>query len=317
MTKLHRSSLKLCLLSVLLSTSLRAGWADIAFDFDSLEHALQQQEARFSDIVAGSEKSIRWHNGSKSKTKLALVYIHGFSASRQELSPTTELLADQLGANVFYARLQGHGRSEDAMAEASVDGWKRDARQALAIGHKIGEKVVVVSTSTGGTLATWLIAQSDSDKVLANILVSPNYAVASTLANMVTWPGGLTLARWLGGDYREFTPQNELHQRFWTNRYPIEAVLPMFELLEEVGDLDKSKIHVPQLIVYSPNDKVIDVEAIDRVSTEFTAAQVQTHLFLNSTDPYQHVLAGDACSPESTQEMVALMQDFIAEQANK
>jgi esterase/lipase len=286
--------------------------ADYQFDLETLEQVLNDQESEFADIVVGSEKHIRWYQG-KQQSDIALVYIHGFSASRQELSPTTEHLADQLKANVYYARLQGHGRSEDAMAEATVAGWKKDARQAYLIGKKIGKRVVLISTSTGGTLATWLAANEFDKAIIANILISPNFDVASNVAKIVTWPGGLSLAKWISGDYRSFTPMSEEHGRYWTYRYPIEAVLPMFDLLEEVRQLDKSKINTPHLIVYSPNDKVIDIEAIKTTSQEFASAQVETKLFVNSTDPYQHVLAGVACSPESTDEMIQLLNDYITQ----
>jgi esterase/lipase len=284
--------------------------ADYVFDLETLDHVLNNQESRFPDIVVGSEKHIRWFK-DKQQSEIALVYIHGFSASRQELSPTTERLADRLKANVYYARLQGHGRSEDAMAEATVKGWKKDARQAYQIGKKIGKRVVLISTSTGGTLATWLAATEFDQAIVANVLVSPNFDVASNIAKIVTWPGGLTLAKWISGDYRSFTPMSEEHGRYWTFRYPIEAVLPMFDLLEEVQQLDKSKINTPHLVVYSPNDKVIDIDAIKTTIQEFTSAKVDTKLFLNSTDPYQHVLSGVACSPESTDEMVQLLDDYI------
>lgn len=284
--------------------------AGIEVNLETLEQAIANQEAQYSDMVKGSEKLIRWHRG-KQVTDLAIVYIHGFSASRQELSPTTERLADSLGANVYYARLQGHGRSEDAMGEATVLGWKKDARQALQVGKQIGERVIVVSTSTGGTLATWLAANEFDASVLANILISPNFDVASNIARIVTWPGGLTLARWIGGDYHSFEPISEAHGRYWTNRYPIEAVLPMFELIDEVHALDKSKITTPHLMVYSPEDKVIDVDQIDQTMSEYSSAEVNAHLFTNSTDPYQHVLSGIACSPESTDEMVTLLHEYI------
>lgn len=286
--------------------------ADYQVELETLEQVLQNQEAQFKDIVDGSEKRIRWYQG-KQQTELALVYIHGFSASSRELSPTTERLADTLGANVYYARLQGHGRSDDAMAEATVDGWKKDARQAYQIGKKIGKRVIVISTSTGGTLATWLAAHEFDQSVIANILISPNFDIASKIAKIVTWPGGLTLARWIGGDYHSFTPITEEHGRFWTNRYPIESVLPMFALLDEVRDLDKSRITTQHLVIYSPDDKVVDVDAIENNRMQLTSAKVEMRLFTKSTDPYQHVLSGVACSPESTDAMVALLKDYIQE----
>ncbi|MDD4273595.1 MAG: hypothetical protein PHG14_07705 [Desulfobacter postgatei] len=38
------------------------------------------------------------------------VYIHGFSATRKETAPLSDLVAKTLNANLFYTRLSGHGR---------------------------------------------------------------------------------------------------------------------------------------------------------------------------------------------------------------
>jgi len=110
-----------CALALILSTNTGA---TTRLELDSIEQMLQQSEAKFSDIVKGAEKHITWYDATGQPTPISLVYVHGFSATHKELSPMTELLAQRLQANVFYTRLRGHGRSDDAMAEASVDAWK-------------------------------------------------------------------------------------------------------------------------------------------------------------------------------------------------
>lgn len=278
---------------------------------EKLSLVIAQSEQKYSDIVKGSEKHIRWYQNNAKRTALSLVYIHGFSASRQELSPVTERLADQLGANVFYTRLAGHGRSDDAMAQATTDAWKKDIEDAYNIGRIIGRDVIIISTSTGGTLATWLLAQPDTDQPLANIMVSPNFAIQNNSAWLLKSSWGMSLAKWIKGDYQSFTPISPAHAKYWTERYPLEAVQPMLELLDEVDELDKSPIATQQLIVYSPDDKVIDVTKITQVSKQFTNSTTQLIPFSHSKDPYQHVLAGIACSPESTDHMIELLANYI------
>jgi pimeloyl-ACP methyl ester carboxylesterase len=140
-----------------------------------LERRIENGEARIPDVVPGTEKTLIWADPeSRERTELALVYLHGFSASRQELSPLTERLASELGANAFFTRLAGHGRENvDAMSEVTAGDWYRDALEALAVGHAIGEHVVVGS-STGATLAT-VLAETHPDDVHAIVAVSANY----------------------------------------------------------------------------------------------------------------------------------------------
>lgn len=275
-----------------------------------LEAAISAAESNFTDIVPGAEKSIRWFK-SVQQTELAIVYLHGFSASAREISPVTEQLADALGANVFYTRLTGHGRSDDAMATASVDRWLADTRQAYEIGQAIGKRVVVISVSTGGTLAAWLATQPFAKDMLANIMLSPNFGIKSRSGEIVRWPWGFALAKFMSGPYREFTPQSELHKKYWTERYPIEAVVPLVKLVDLVRALDFSQVTTPHLLIYSPNDRVIRVDRVQEFAAKLSSAAVQQVPFLESTDPYQHVLAGDACSASSNSSMLSLIENYL------
>ena len=277
----------------------------------SIDQQLAKSEAQYADIVANTEKTILWHNGIR-RSALSLVYLHGFSASRQEISPVTENLATQLGANAYFTRLRGHARSDDALAEATVADWFEDAREAYEIGALIGEKVIIVSTSTGGTLATWLVAQPFANRVIANIMVSPNYGPRDRFAEIIRWDWGLLLATWLTGDYHSFEPLNPEHALYWTERYPLEAAVPMIELVDIVLEMDKSSITTPHMIIYSPRDQVVSTERIETVIKQLSASNVVVEKFESSSDPAQHVLGGDAVAPESTDTLIQLIADYIA-----
>lgn len=279
-------------------------------DIETLDQYLDQQESQFTDIVDGAEKNIRWHNGIE-KTDIALVYIHGFSASAKEISPVTEQLADALGANAYFARLTGHARSAEAMTEGTVEKWQKDTLEAWQIGNLIGKRVVILSASTGSTLATWLAAQPFTQELAANIMISPNFGIASRLGEIVRWNWGIKLAKWVSGPYRGFTPQNELHKKYWTERYPIEALTPMIKLVDEVVEQDHLATTVPHYMIYSPDDMVIRVDRILQLAAAMKNAKVDLLAFTQATDPAQHVLAGDACSPTTTGEIVALLKDYI------
>ena len=70
-------------------------------------------------VVPGAEKRITWFQGKEnSRTEFAVIYLHGFSATRQELSPVPELLATKLQANLFETRLHGHGLEPQSRLQA-------------------------------------------------------------------------------------------------------------------------------------------------------------------------------------------------------
>ena len=114
MKKMMRCSLAVCMAVLLLSAcATKTAQEPTAPDLpDDLDAYLKQTEARFTDLRPNNEKLIVWADPSKkAKTPLSIIYLHGFSACRLEVAPLCDIVAHDLGANLFYTRLSGHGRS--------------------------------------------------------------------------------------------------------------------------------------------------------------------------------------------------------------
>ncbi|MBU3740625.1 MAG: hypothetical protein FGM55_16965, partial [Rhodoferax sp.] len=115
---------------------------------------LQAAEAAVPGIRPGNAKGVVWAGEPGRRTPWAVVYLHGFSASRLETAPLADIVGRGLGANVYYTRLTGHGLPAQAMAQARPQDWLADGVEALRIGRALGERVLVISCSTGSTVAT-------------------------------------------------------------------------------------------------------------------------------------------------------------------
>lgn len=278
-----------------------------------LDTYLARTEAAHPDIVPGTEKKIVWARAPGEQTPLALVYVHGFSASRQETAPLAARVAEQLHANVYSTRLTGHGRGSSAMLEGSVNSWINDMHEAVEIGKRLGRRVVIVGSSTGGTLATWRVAQGDQDEIAALLLLSPNFGTADRRTRILTWPWGAQLAELLVGKTRSWKPENEAHGLYWTSSYPVRAMLPMMGLVKLALSLDLHTVKVPTLVIYSPDDKTVDTAAIKAAFEEIGAEQKKLVAWGQAGDPDQHVLAGDILSPGSTAPLAQIIVDFLAE----
>ncbi len=275
---------------------------------------LSRTEAEVAGIRDGLQKEIVWaFPNSRAKTKLAIVYIHGFSASKGEIRPVPDKVATALGANLYFTRLTGHGQNGAAMAVASVNAWANDYAQALAIGKLIGEKVVIIATSTGAGLSTWAAADPVLSKdIAAMIFVSPNYGVQASGSFLLTMPWGRQLAEIIVGPEREFKPENELHAKFWTYKYPTAAVLPMAALTKLARDTKVENIKVPTLFIFAETDKVVRPDLTkERIGR--WGAKTETLIVEDPDDPYQHVVAGDALSPNKTDEVVSNSIAFLRE----
>lgn len=178
------------------------------------------------------------------------------------MSPLCENIARTLKANLFQTRLTGHGRGSKALAEASVNDWINDTAEAVEIGKRIGEKVVIISSSTGSALAIWLASQVQNmnDDVIALVSISPNFSPKQPISDVLLWPWGKTIAKVFIGSNRSWEPLNQEQGRYWTTSYPVEALLPMMGTAKIAREAKVENIRQPVLIFFSPLDQVINTK---------------------------------------------------------
>ncbi len=262
---------------------------------------LAAEEAGVPNIREGHQKEIVWADpATKAKTPLAIVYVHGFSASKFEVRPLPDRVASALGANLFFTRLTGHGQDSAAMATASVNAWVNDYAEAIAVGRTIGERVVVIATSSGGSVASWSATDPQfAGMIDALVLISPNYGVQAGGASVLIGPWGKQLAELLVGPERGFEPHNEAQAKYWTYRYPTVALLPMGAVTELAYKAPVETSKVPALFVFSDADTVVRPERTQEIAGKWGAAHEVVPVE-KSGDPSNHVIAGDALSPSTT-----------------
>ena len=279
---------------------------DVDLYLDSVEDAI-------TGLRAEAAKEIVWTDpDTRRRAPVAMVYLHGFSADRHELEPVISDAARDLGANVYFARLRGHGRVPSAMAEATVEDWLADAAEAVAIGARIGERVVVLGTSTGGTLAIWAAGRSETeDRIAALVLISPNLQPRDRSSRILLQPWGSWIARAVVGRERCFEPENDAQALHWTTCYPTSALTPMMGLVEHVRTSDPGAIDVPTLLVYSPDDEVVDATETEAFMNRLPDSLLHVHVVEGSSDPSDHVLAGDVLSPNTNAEVRDAIVDFV------
>ncbi len=285
---------------------------DLPEDLTALEASIAARERAAPDVDPAMAAGIVWASGPRRRTPLALVYLHGFSASRAETAPLCDRVARAVGANLYYARLTGHGQPGERLGAARAQDWLADAAHALAVGRRLGERVVLVGTSTGGALGTWLAAQPAGADLAALVLLSPNFAVGDPRGAILSWPWGGVVARLIVGPERSWTPHNEQHGRFWTHRYPTRVLPEVAALLDLTACADLGRIRAPLLLIYGPHDRVVDPAAAVRRFADFGSPAKALVPFEGCEDPNQHVLAGDILSPSGTEPLAARITSVLA-----
>jgi pimeloyl-ACP methyl ester carboxylesterase len=199
----------------------------------ALERYISEQESHHH-IKPDNEARIVWADTTHRKTPYAIVYLHGFSASQGEGIPLHREIASKFGCNLYLPRLAEHGLdTTDAMVGLTADNYWESARDALAVGSRLGDKVILMGTSTGGTFALQLAA-AYPDSVAALVLLSPNIAINDPNAWLLNDHWGLQIAHLVtGSDYivskEDYGPQ---WRQYWYPKYRSEAVVALEQLLE-------------------------------------------------------------------------------------
>ncbi len=276
---------------------------------------LRDAEARVAaqtPIIPGAEKRVRWFDDvTDRRTEYVLVYLHGFSATRQETAPVSEVIADRLGANLYETRLAGHGLVTDPLAGVTAEQWLDDAIESLAIAKTLGDKVVLIGTSTGATLALAVVDHPLFEAVDSIIMISPNFSPYDTTADLLTAPGGPQLAQLLVGDTRSWTAANEQQARYWSTTYPTTAVIEMMRLVDLANGHLPLTLEQSILTLYSPNDEVVSVDRMQAALARIDSSRKVAIALDGSGDPSNHVLAGDIMAPENNAEVVEHIVRFL------
>jgi len=236
--------------------SLDNSWPEIPDSADGLADCVHQNDAGLK-LRPDNQSRIIWNDEqNKAKTPVAMLYLHGFSASWFEGEPLHRNLSREFGMNLYIPRLQAHGiDTSEPLLDMHPDALYRSALLALAITEKLGERVLITGTSTGASLALMLTA-AFPEKVSALILLSPNIRLADPNAWMLTKPWGLQIARiFMGSGYRNSADPDPTSQKYWYTRYRLEGLVALQHLLDSsMGPQTFSRVSCPVFMGYYYRD---------------------------------------------------------------
>ncbi|HMT73050.1 MAG TPA: alpha/beta hydrolase [Chitinophagaceae bacterium] len=239
-------------------------------DAEGLEKYVYTSESRYK-LKPDNEARIMWYNDSlKQQTEFAVVYLHGFSASQEEGDPVHYEFARKFGCNLYLSRLDAHGiDTTEPLANFTAEGIWNSAKEAFVIGKQLGRKVILMSTSTGGTLALKLAAEFPD--IAGLILLSPNIAINDANAWLLNNHWGLQIAHLITGKHRTVSDTTALYAQYWNNRYVTASLVQLEELLEStMKESTFRKVKQPALLLYyykdeKHQDDIVKVSAMKRM----------------------------------------------------
>lgn len=240
----------------------------IPVGIDSIEQYIHKQEVA-CPVKPNNESIILWGDSVVKPTEYVLLYLHGFSASRYEAFPVTHDFVKEFKVNAYLPRLADHGLLEDEpLLDMTPANLYDSAKEALMVAHKLGQKVIIMGTSTGCTLALMLAADFPQ-LVDALILYSPNIKIKNPLAPLLSGPWGLQITRAIhGGKYSvsDDDPGSE-DCKYWYCRYRVEAQVYLQQLIDlRMNKEEFQKVHQPVFMGYyykdaNHQDPTINVKA--------------------------------------------------------
>ena len=278
-----------------------------------LEAFINKQESAHK-LKPNNEARIVWANDSlKQKTEYAIVYLHGFSACQEEGNPVHRDIAKEFGCNLYLSRLSQHGiDTSDALYNMTAENLWESAKQAYAIGKQLGKKVILMGTSTGGTLALQLAAAYP--EIAGLVLYSPNIAINDPNAWLLNDPWGLQIARIVKkSKFNTAGHDDPVYRQYWNYQYRLEATVQLEELLETTmtkETFEKVKQPTLTLCYYKDEqhqDPVVKVSAMRTMIAELGTAADQKKL-IPIPDAGTHVLA----SPIQSKDIADVQKETLS-----
>lgn len=267
-----------------------------------LDEYVAARENAVPGIKPDNHARIIWAD-SIQKTDNVFVYLHGFAASYGEADPLIYNLSEKYQANAYLSRLSEHGTSHpDEMKDLTPKKWVNSALEAIAIGKRLGEKLIIVCTSTGCTLASYLAA--GDPEIDALIMMSPNIDIYDKNSRLITKPWGKYLLKLIqGGEYHIWDNKLPCVQKYWTTKKHINGLIALRSLIDQTMHQEVFReIYQPYQILYYYRDEnhfddVIDIASIKHfnISTSTPSGEKEVLAIDNASG---HVI-GSKCLNEN------------------
>lgn len=270
----------------------------------TLEGVLKK-ERQLEALKKDCDKKVIWFDKENQKTKLAVVYIPGFSATRKEIYPVVESVAKEIKANVFLSRFPYHGLTPDDYKSLKAQDLFDSVLEAYEIGTQIGEEVIFIGTSTGAALITQLDLWKM--KMKGMVLISPAIKIEPGATELLASPLGWILNKILVEEYRTWEPKNPDVKKYWDTKYHRDAIPELMKAVYYVHKQDFKNIQTPTLVLYTKEDNVISVPEVIKKFNQIGT----THKKILEIPSPVHVLAGEISSPQTTQIVIGEIKNWI------
>ncbi|MDZ7716237.1 MAG: hypothetical protein U5J95_08515 [Balneolaceae bacterium] len=276
-----------------------------------LDSWIAKKEDSVEFLKPEAKASVNWADlNNKSKTSFSILYLHGFKASKGEGDPVHKEVAQTLGLNLFLSRIYKHGlNNPDAFRNLESKDLTSSAEEALQIAKKLGNKVIIMGTSTGASLGLYLASKKENRDIIAALLLySPLikfYGVQNLLLSKKV--GRSFLKFFTPRDYRlKSQNQTEDQEKIWYSTYHIDGAFALGRFVEDNMKKETfEKVSCPVFTAYYyknifNQDKVVSVKAIKKMHEQLGTDPNQKEL-LKLPHADSHIISCELVSKSTTE----------------
>jgi carboxylesterase len=227
----------------------------------------------------------------------AILLVHGFAASSDELATLGQYLAEK-GYASFAVQLAGHGTTPENFKTTSWQDWYESARKGLEVVKSWKPDFTFIAGLSMGGLLSILLA-SEENEIDGMALIGTALKVPGILPKFL--PVLKYFLKWREVDIEQAQLVYDV-KRFKYDREPITAYQELFSL-QKVAKKRLSAVSIPTIVLHGTEDKTIDPIsgqiAYDNISSE----EKELHMIEGA----EHVIS---CHPTRT-EAYPLILKFI------
>ena len=272
----------------------------LELSIENIETYIDQKERKVKGLKPNNESEIIWADQAGVKTKYSIVYLHGWSASKQEGAPVHYRLAETFGANLYLPRLYAHGIEKQVpFEELTADKLIKSAKEAIAYGQLLGEELIVVSTSTGGSLALYLASEIENLKAM--VLYSPNIEIYSSTAKILDKPWGAQIAKKIQRSDQFYPDVPQRRKPFWNDHYAVSALPELQTFLStHMNKATFKTVDEPLFLGYyykneEEQDKVVSIDAMLEMYQEIATPESKKYK-VTFPEAGNHIIASPLAS---------------------
>ena len=259
---------------------------------NDIEEYLRIEESKISNIAPNAKKKIIWNNSdTKEKTEYAFVFLHGVLATGHQHELSVRKIADSLGANLFITRLSGHGVPYEGTKLMKAENLLKDAVEAIEVGSKIGDKVIVMGFSLGGAIMSIVASdQISSEKLDYLILLAPAHSKFTSTYFMIALISFLTGG--IEADYAELYGLDNEWNQYWSTKVDREELHELWKIPNLSDQIGFQNNEVPLLLFYNNHDAVVPEEGIKKNYKKWKGPKKIYDLNTTEEGPPNHNLIG-------------------------